>query len=227
MATLLSRVTNVSLDRVITVRNPASARYVRRRRATSSATPFSGRMFDGIPPRSNPPWPASITTVENDAAMLELHVRRHAPMTKANDASLDCSMSRDKIKGPFLARETLDVVCSEAATKGLDEPCGRENDGFAADEHELEISHGTELSKVMSRCDSENFVRAKCRHPLCDCYRFFLACPWRTGLSCQSTPLRVLRHLPPTVCGSPRVRPRRHSSERTRILRNRCNQDPG
>lgn len=68
MATRLSSVTKTSEERVITVCNPALARYLCTRNAVSSATPFSGMIFEGIPPLSCPPCPGSITTVENDAA---------------------------------------------------------------------------------------------------------------------------------------------------------------
>jgi hypothetical protein len=57
--------TKTSVVRVITVRNPAPCKNFCKRNAVSSATSFSGALWLGIPPRSRPPWPGSITTVEN------------------------------------------------------------------------------------------------------------------------------------------------------------------
>src|SRR3984893_14654720 len=58
--------TKTSVVRVITVRNPAPCKSFCKRNAVSSATIFSGTLWPGMPPRSKPPCPGSITTVENE-----------------------------------------------------------------------------------------------------------------------------------------------------------------
>ena len=58
--------TKISVERVITVRKPARCKSFCRRNAVSSATVFSGTIWPGIPPGSEPPCPGSMTTVENE-----------------------------------------------------------------------------------------------------------------------------------------------------------------
>jgi hypothetical protein len=54
--------TKTSVERVITTRSWVVARYHLTRRATSTATPFSGMMFAGIPPEIMP----SVARVDDD-----------------------------------------------------------------------------------------------------------------------------------------------------------------
>src|SRR6476660_102102 len=71
--------TKTSLSLVITTRYPLAARTLLSRRATSSVMSFSETLWPGIPPRSYPPCPASITTVMGELSLLfaayELHAR--------------------------------------------------------------------------------------------------------------------------------------------------------
>jgi hypothetical protein len=46
-------------------------------------------MAEGIPPRSNPPCPASITTVENEAPTTEEEIRAQDAKTRRRDATLE------------------------------------------------------------------------------------------------------------------------------------------
>src|SRR6266436_1973535 len=58
--------TKISVERVITVRKPARCKSLCRRNAVSSVTVFSGTIWPGIPPGSEPPCPGSMTTFENE-----------------------------------------------------------------------------------------------------------------------------------------------------------------
>src|SRR6266571_2945406 len=63
MTTRVPKGTKTSLSLVMTTRYPYAARTALRRCATSRVMVFSGTRWPGMPPRSKPPWPASITTV--------------------------------------------------------------------------------------------------------------------------------------------------------------------
>src|SRR6476659_9138293 len=63
--------TKTSLSLVITTRYPLAARTLLSRRATSSVMSFSETLWPGIPPRSYPPCPASITTVVGELLPLD------------------------------------------------------------------------------------------------------------------------------------------------------------
>ena len=62
MATRVPRGMKTSVLRVMTTRYPLACSTLRRRRATSSVIMLSETRCPGIPPRSKPPWPASMTT---------------------------------------------------------------------------------------------------------------------------------------------------------------------
>ena len=81
--------TKTSLSLVITTRYPLAARTLLSRRATSSVMSFSETLWPGIPPRSYPPCPASITTVVGELSSLlvaayELHARNVANRPATN-----------------------------------------------------------------------------------------------------------------------------------------------
>src|SRR6476660_7308672 len=64
--------TKTSLSLVITTRYPLAARTLLSRRATSRVMSFSETLWPGIPPRSYPPCPASITTFMGELPPPEL-----------------------------------------------------------------------------------------------------------------------------------------------------------
>src|SRR4029077_7347312 len=87
--------TKISVERVITVRNPARCKSFCRRNAVSSATVFSGTIWPGIPPESEPPCPGSMTTVEN-----EFSARHCLAVTAKAKATAVTRVCRKRIKIP-------------------------------------------------------------------------------------------------------------------------------
>src|SRR6266403_378769 len=63
MATRVPNGMKTSLSRVMITRKPSARRMRFKRWATSRHLSFSLMRWPGTPPRSNPPWPASMTTV--------------------------------------------------------------------------------------------------------------------------------------------------------------------
>src|SRR5262249_60037076 len=111
--------TNTSLSLVITTRYPLAWRTLLSRRATSRVMSFSETRWPGIPPRSYPPCPASITTVMPDlSAAYELNARNtvNKPATNKGTQFL-------RITGRLWARRAgapkVLVPCSPRAERAL------------------------------------------------------------------------------------------------------------
>src|SRR5262249_32969875 len=84
--------------RVITTRSPCARSRAARLRATASATSFSSTPENPFAPTSEPPWPASITTVSNRSAADAVAV---GPSSGAARASASCRLRNAPVPTPL------------------------------------------------------------------------------------------------------------------------------